>query len=213
MSEKKFLNAKLRTEDFGSAGSRRLLRKGEIPGVVYGKEQPVHVTVSAREFAAKRTGFGESTLITLKVDGEKDHDVFVKSFQEDLLKGIVRHIDFFEVTAGHAVRTNVRVELTGNPVGIRNGGVCEQLIHEIEIECLPSQLPEVITGDISALDVNESFRVNQLSIPEGIRIFIDPEETVASIKYVKEEAPAASDTADAATDAAAPAAADAAASK
>ena len=112
-----------------------------------------------------------------------------------------RHIDFCEVTAGQAVRTNVRIELTGNPVGTRNGGVLEQLIHEIEIECLPSQLPEVITGDISALDVNESFRVNQLAIPEGIRIFIDPEETVASIKYVKEEAPAASDeTADAAAD-------------
>ena len=203
MSEKKFLNAKLRTQDFGSAGSRRLLRNGEIPGVVYGKEDPIHVVVNAREFAAKRAGFGESTLITLKVSDEKDHDVFVKSFQEDLLKGIVRHIDFFEVTAGQAVRTNVRIELTGNPVGTRNGGVLEQLIHEIEIECLPSLLPEVITGDISALDVNESFRVNQLAIPEGIRIFIDPEETVASIKYVKEEAPAASDeTADAAADAA-----------
>ena len=212
MSEKKFLNAKLRTQDFGSAGSRRLLRNGEIPGVVYGKEQPIHVSVSAREFAAKRTGFGESTLITLKVADEKDHDVFVKSFQEDLLKGIVRHIDFFEVTAGQAVRTNVRVELTGNPIGTRNGGVLEQLIHEIEIECLPSQLPEVITGDISALDVNESFRVNQLALPEGIRIFIDPEETVASIKYVKEEAPAAADeSADAAADTAS--AADSSASK
>ncbi len=213
MSEKKVLNAKLRTEDFGSAGSRRLLRKGEIPGVVYGKDAPIHVIVNAREFAAKRSGFGESTLISLNVAGEKSHDVFVKSFQEDLLKGIVRHIDFFEVTAGQAVRTNVHIELTGNPIGVRNGGVCEQLIHEIEIECLPSQLPEVITGDISALDVNESFRVNQLSIPEGIRIFIDPEETVASIKYVKEDVPETAESTDAAAADGAAAGADTTASK
>lgn len=203
MGEKKFLGARLRTADFGSAGSRRLLRNGEIPGVVYGKDQPIHVIVNAREFAAKRSGFGESTLISLNVADEKSHDVFVKSYQEDLLKGVVQHIDFFEVTAGQAVRTNVRIELVGNPVGTRNGGVLEQLIHEVEVECLPSDLPETISGDISALDVNESFRVNQLAIPEGIRIFIDQEETVASIKYVKEEAPAASDeTADAAADAA-----------
>ena len=198
MSEKKVLSARLRTADFGSAGSRRLLRNGEIPGVVYGKEQPVHVVVNAREFAAKRSGFGESTLISLNVADEKSHDVFVKSFQEDLLKGIVQHIDFFEVTAGQAVRTNVRVELVGNPVGTRNGGVLEQLIHDVEVECLPSDLPETITGDISALDVNESFRVSQLNVPSGVRVLVDGEETVASIKYVKEEAPAAADEAAAA---------------
>ena len=109
MGEKKFLGARLRTADFGSAGSRRLLRNGEIPGVVYGKDQPIHVIVNAREFAAKRSGFGESTLISLNVADEKSHDVFVKSYQEDLLKGVVQHIDFFEVTAGQAVRTNVRI--------------------------------------------------------------------------------------------------------
>ena len=198
MSEKKVLSARLRTADFGSAGSRRLLRNGEIPGVVYGKEQPVHVVVNAREFAAKRSGFGESTLISLNVADEKSHDVFVKSFQENLLKGIVQHIDFFEVTAGQTVRTNVRVELVGNPVGTRNGGVLEQLIHDVEVECLPSDLPETITGDISALDVNESFRVSQLNVPSGVRVLVDGEETVASIKYVKEEAPAAADEAAAA---------------
>ena len=70
MGEKKFLGARLRTADFGSAGSRRLLRNGEIPGVVYGKDQPIHVIVNAREFAAKRSGFGESTLISLNVADE-----------------------------------------------------------------------------------------------------------------------------------------------
>ena len=173
-NEKKALSAKLRTADFGSAGSRRLLRGGEIPAVVYGKSEPMHVVVNAHEFMMKKSGFSESTLITLSVAGEKDHMVFVKSYQEDLLRGCVRHIDFFEVTAGHTVRTHVRIELEGNPVGCRQGGVLE------------------------------------LQVPAGIKIHEDPEATIASVKFVKEEAPAETAADEAAPEAAAADTADAA---
>ena len=198
--ENKNLSAKLRTSDFGSAGSRRLLRNGEIPGVIYGKGSNVHVIVNAREFNAKKSGFGESTLITLNVAGEGEHRVFVKSYQEDLLRNCIHHIDFFEVTAGHAVRTHVRVELEGTPQGCREGGVLDQVILELEIECLPKDLPEVIKADVSALQINDTLRVNMLSVPETIRILTPADETIASVKAVKEEAPA---TDAAATDAAA----------
>ncbi len=203
MSEKN-LSAKLRTADFGSAGARRLVRNGEIPGVIYGKGTNVHVIINAREFNAKKSGFGESTLISLNVAGEKEHRVFVKSYQEDLLKGVIRHIDFFEVTAGQAVRTHVRIELEGNPQGCREGGVLDQVIHEVEIECLPKNLPEVIKADVSALGLNEALRIDMLTVPEGVKILDDPDATIASVKTVKEEAPAT-----AAEDAAAEPAADA----
>ena len=196
MSDKKQLSAKLRTADFGSAGSRRLLRNGEIPAVVYGKGEPLHVIVNAREFNAKRSAFSESTLITLDVAGDKAHQVFVKTFQEDLLRNCIHHIDFFEITAGHSVRTHVRVELQGTPVGCKAGGVLDQVIHEIEIECLPKDLPELFVADVSALDINEAFRVDMLQVPVGIKIHEDPEATIASVKAVKEEAaPAADDAA------------------
>lgn len=196
MSDKKQLSAKLRTADFGSAGSRRLLRNGEIPAVVYGKGEPLHVIVNAREFNAKRSAFSESTLITLDVAGDKAHQVFVKTFQEDLLRNCIHHIDFFEITAGHSVRTHVRVELQGTPVGCKAGGVLDQVIHEIEIECLPKDLPELFVADVSALDINEAFRVDMLQVPAGIKIHEDPEATIASVKAVKEEAaPAADDAA------------------
>ena len=204
-NEKKALSARLRTADFGSAGSRRLLRNGEIPAVVYGKSEPLHVIVNAHEFEMKKSGFSESTLITLSVEGDGDHMVFVKSYQEDLLRRCVHHIDFFEITAGHMVRTHVRVELDGNPVGCRAGGVLDQVIHELEIECLPKDLPEVIKADVSALDINESFRVDQLVIPAGIKVLADGDAAIASVKMVKEEAAAepAADDAAAATDTAA----------
>ena len=197
-NDKKALKARLRTADFGSAGSRRLLRNGEIPAVVYGKSEPLHVIVNAHEFEMKKSGFSESTLITLSVEGEKDHNVFVKTYQEDLLRRCIHHIDFFEITAGHTVRTHVRVELDGNPVGCRAGGVLDQVIHELEIECLPKDLPEVIKADVSALDINEAFRVDQLQVPAGIRILEDAEATIASVRMVKEEAaPVVEEAADA----------------
>ncbi len=206
--EKKALSAKLRTSDFGSAGSRRLLRNGEIPAVVYGKSAPLHVIVNAHEFEMKKSGFSESTLITLNVEGEGNHNVFVKTYQEDLLRRCIHHIDFFEITAGHTVRTHVRIELEGNPVGCRQGGVLDQVIHEVEIECLPKDLPEVIKADVSALEINETFRIENLQLPEGVRIFEEKDATIASVRMVKEEAPAADETAadDAATADAAPAA-------
>ena len=196
MSDSKTLNARLRTGDFGSAGSRRLLRNGEIPAVVYGKSEPLHVIVNAHEFEMKRSGFSESTLITLHVDGEKDHSVFVKSYQENLLLRCIHHIDFYEITAGHTVRTHVRVELEGNPVGVRAGGVLDQVIHELEIECLPKDLPEVIKVDVSALDINEGLRVDQIQIPAGVKVHEDAEATIATVRTVKEEAaPAPADDA------------------
>ena len=208
MSEMITLSAKTRTADFGSAGSRRLLRAGYIPAVIYGKQAPAHCAVVAKEFLMKKHHFTGSTIITLDVEGQK-HMVFVKTFQENLLKGIVNHIDFYEVTAGEKVRTHVGIELVGNPVGVRNGGVLEQVLHEIDIECLPKDLPSELKVDVSALQMNESLRVADLQIPAGVKVHTPGDETVATVKPVKveveAEAPAATDdaTADATAGAAA----------
>lgn len=200
----KSLKATVRKGDFGSAGSRRLVRSGSIPAVIYGKQEPLHVVLNAKEFMLKKHTFSESTLISLDVDGT-EHTVFVKTYQENLLKGIVNHVDFYEITYGVAVRTRVRVELTGTPYGCKAGGVLDQVIHELEIEALPRKLPSAITADVTNLQINDSLRVDQLDIPEGVKVLSDLTATVATVKAVKEEAaPAAAEATDAA--AAAPAA-------
>ncbi len=192
MSEMITLSAKTRTADFGSAGSRRLLRAGYIPAVIYGKQAPAHCAVVAKEFLMKKHHFTGSTIITLDVEGQK-HMVFVKTFQENLLKGIVNHIDFYEVTAGEKVRTHVGIELVGNPVGVRNGGVLEQVLHEIDVECLPKDLPSIIQVDVSALDINDAVRVAQIVVADGVKIHTPEDETVATVKAVKVEEPAPAD--------------------
>ena len=135
MAKEKTLSAELRTSDFGSAGSRRVVRSGRIPAVIYGKKgvAPVYVTLDAREFNMKKNTFTETTLITLKINGEEDKNVFVKDVQENLLKNCIQHVDLFEVTFGQLLRTKVSVVLEGSPVGVKNGGVLEQVTHEIEI--------------------------------------------------------------------------------
>ena len=189
MATEKVLSAKLRTEDFGSSGSRRVVRSGRIPAVIYGKKgvDPVYVTLDAKEFRMKQGTFTETTLITLKLEGGEDKNVFVKDVQENLLKNCIQHVDLFEVTFGQLLRTKIRIELEGTATGVRDGGVLEQVTHEVEIECFPRNLPEKLVADISALGVNETFRVSDLVVPETIKILEDPDTTIASVKMVKED--------------------------
>ncbi len=199
MAKEKTLSAKLRTEDFGSAGSRRVVRSGRIPAVIYGKKDvaPVYVTLDAKEFNMKKNTFTETTLITLKLDGQDDKNVFVKEVQENLLKNCIQHVDLFEVTFGQLLRTKIRVELEGTPTGVRDGGVLEQVTHEIEIECFPRNLPEKLVADVSGVGINEAFRVSNLVVPETIKVLEDKDVTIASVKMVKEEVEAPSTDANA----------------
>ncbi|MDC7245948.1 MAG: 50S ribosomal protein L25 [Sphaerochaetaceae bacterium] len=174
-----------RTEDFGSAGSRRLLAQGRLPAVIYGKNQNEHVTIDAKEFQNKMKHFSESTLLTIKV-GRKNHSVLMKDFQEDVMLGKILHVDFFEVTKGETLRTNVPVVLVGNPAGAKFGGVLDQVTHELEVECLPKDLPRAIEVDVTELELNESIHTGSVVLPKGVKFVHSEDLTIASVKGVKE---------------------------
>lgn len=182
----KTLSAELRTEDFGSAGSRRVVRSGRIPAVIYGKDAPKHIMIDAHEFRLKRRHFTDTTLLSV-VLGKKKHECLVKDVQEDLLNNIINHVDFYEVTSGQLLRTHVNIELVGNPVGARDGGVLEHILFEVEIEAVPANLPEVIRVDVSALGLNEVLTVNDVVWPEGVKPLVEAETAVATVKSIKEE--------------------------
>lgn len=175
-----------RKEDFGSAGSRRVVASGRIPAVIYGKNEPKHITLDALEFQNKMRYFSESTLLEVKV-GRKKHTVLMKAFQENILQGLILHVDFFEVTAGETLRTRVPIVLHGNPEGAKHGGVLEQVSFEVEVESLPKDLPQNISVDVSSLDLNESIQVENLEVPEGVKILTHADVTIASVKSVREE--------------------------
>jgi len=187
MSEKRSLTAERRTTDFGSAGARRLLRNKRIPAVIYGKKKnPIHLSLDAREFNNKMRYFSETALLKITI-GKTKYECLMKDYQENLMYGEIKHVDFYEVTRGQALRAMVALTLVGHPVGTRVGGVLEQVMHEVEIECLPKDLPDAIHADVSHLGLNEVLHLSEVVFPSTVKVLEDLNRTVASVKTIKEE--------------------------
>jgi len=203
------LQAKNR-QKYGSAESRRLRKSGRIPAVIYGRSgKSVSIDLDSAEFVKSTKGISESTIVKVDVEN-KSYDAFVKDTQRNIIDGNILHIDFYEVESGVALRTKVSIIFSGTPVGVREGGMLETPMHEIEIECLPKDLPERIEIDISSLKANHSLHVRDIPLASGIRLLSNPDLVVALVKFAKAEAaaPVAEAAAAAAPTTAAPAAGD-----
>ena len=183
--EQKTLKAHLR-KAFGSADSRRQRRNGRIPAVIYGHSEPKGLTIDAHEFNTKFMTISESTIINLQVDGES-HDVLIRDYQEDTISGAITHVDFYEIERGKALRTNVSLHLTGAAVGVREGGILESFVHELEVECLPKDLPESIDVDITALEIGHSIHVRDIAAPPGVQILNSPDHVICAIAHKRVE--------------------------
>lgn len=183
--------AALARPETGKGAVGRLRRQGRIPAVIYGStKEAIAITVDEKEYLGLHHSLTESTLVTIKLDG-KDHTVFVKDAQGDILTGKILHVDFYEVEKGKNVRTHVVIRISGNPEGVRAGGVLENPTHMIEVECDPTILPEHLDVDVSKLNVNQSIHVKDLNLDPNIRVISSPDTVVALVKFAKEEAAAA----------------------
>lgn len=179
-------------DEAGSSAARRIRRNGRIPGVIYGRTgQSRPIDLDALEFVNGVKNITETTIVTVEIDGES-HDAFVKNTQRNIRDGNVLHVDFYEVESGVILRAKVSVQVHGNPVGVRDGGTLEVPIHDVEVACLPKDLPERITVDVSGLKVNQSIHVRDLALGEGVRTITGGDQVVAVVKFAKAETPAAS---------------------
>jgi large subunit ribosomal protein L25 len=169
--------------------------------VLYGRGGvSVTIDLDGHEFSSQVRNISESTIVKVEVEG-KTYEAFVKDTQRSIVEGSILHVDFYEVESGVALRARVSLRLIGNPAGVREGGVLESPLHEVEVECLPKDLPERIDVDISELKVNQSIHVRDLKLGEGVRLVSNEDQVIALVKYAREE------TAAAAPEEAAPAAA------
>ena len=181
--EQKTLSATMRKELKKSA-SGRLRRAGKIPAVMYGHSGSSPVVVDATEFQRKFKRISENTIIDLQIDG-KGFDVLVKDYEEDILSGRIIHIDFFEIEQGKLLRTNVPIHLEGASVGVREGGILEHLMHDIEVECLPQDIPEGLTVVITDLDVGSSIHVSDITPPENVKFLASDDQVIALVAAAK----------------------------
>jgi len=166
--------------------NRQLRREGKIPAVIYGKADSQGIIIDEHEFNAKFPVISESRIINLKGDSGA-HDVLIKDYQENIITGRVQHIDFYEIERGKILRTNAPVHLKGSSIGVMEGGVLDTLIHELEVECLPKDLPEEILVDISALNVGDSIHIRDIEPPEGVRIVTPQEQVLCIVEHRRAE--------------------------
>ncbi|MDR1446061.1 MAG: 50S ribosomal protein L25 [Treponema sp.] len=182
----------------GSAEARRIRRSGRIPGILYGRAgNSIALDLDALEFSNGIKNISESTIVKVDIEG-KSHDAFVKDTQRNITDGKILHVDFYEVEQDTLLRARVSVHLNGTPIGVRNGGILESPLHEIEVECFPRDLPERIVVDISGLDANQSIHVRDIPLNEGVKLISAGDQVVALVKFAKAEeaaAPAAEDAA------------------
>jgi len=160
--------------EFGSRGSRRLRREGQVPGVVYGGGKDARpFQVAEREVRAVLAG-GQA-LFDLELEGSKAVPVVVKDQQRHPTRGSLQHIDLQEVKLNVAIQAEVAVELEGADTapGVKAGGVLEHVTREITVEALPTEIPERIVADVSAMEINDTFQLSALTPPEGVTFVAD----------------------------------------
>ena len=187
----------------GKNVNRRLRTRGLIPGVLYGAaKKPVPVAVSPKEIGSiLRSKTGENTLFDLELDGSR-RKVILKEFQLEPLKGSLLHADFYEVALDKTLQVDVHVELLGTPVGVKvQGGIVDWVTRELQVECLPVDIPEKISVDISHLEMGKHVRVAEIKAPDKVTILTDPDVVIAHVVALRAEeevAPAAAEAAPAA---------------
>ena len=170
----------------GSAESRRLRRQGVIPGILYGRERPVAISIPERDLrAALTTAGGLNAVLDVVVDdaGAKVHPSVLKEFQRDLVRGVITHVDLQEVRLDQPISATVPLALVGEAVGVKEGGVLSQVTIEVNVEALPMEVPEHLDLDISALGIGDSVRLDALQVPEGVRLLDDPDTVLANVTH------------------------------
>jgi large subunit ribosomal protein L25 len=163
----------------GSRAARRLRRGGRVPGVVYGGGgDPLSFEVDARELRLALAASG--AVLDLVVDGATPTPVVLKDAQRDPVRGHTLHVDLLRVRLDRPIQAAVPVELTGSEEapGVKDGGVLEQVTRELNVEALPTAIPESIVHDVSAMEINDTLMLAALAAPPGVTLLDDPDETV-----------------------------------
>jgi large subunit ribosomal protein L25 len=187
------VSAEKRTEK-GKNVNRRLRVAGRIPGVLYGgAKEPVPVAVSPKDISAVlRSAAGENTLFELDLGGSR-RKVILKEYQIEPVKGRLLHADFYEVALDKALEVKVHVEVSGTPVGVKvQGGILDFVTRELEIECLPTDIPEKIVVDVSELEMGKHIRVSDLKLSDKLTMLTDPDVVIVHVVAPRaEEVPVA----------------------
>ena len=175
------LEAEKRDES-GKGAARKLRARGRVPAVLYGHGVgPVSVSVGAKDlYRVLHGSAGTNVLVNLTVDGA-EHLALPREIQRDHVRGRYVHVDFLAVRRDEKVTVSVPVRVVGESPGVKVGGVVEHHLWELQVECLPGDVPDGIDADVSELQVGDSLRVSDIVAPEGVTVLTPLEESLLSV--------------------------------
>jgi large subunit ribosomal protein L25 len=179
----------LRRHRSGKGVARKIRAQGMIPAVLYGSGENIPLTLQPRELLKILTS-GENTIFRLEIDGELggDRQAIVRDLQRDPLKETLLHADLYRISMDVEITVSVPIVLQGMSRELSDiGGMINQLLHEIEIQCLPSLIPHELTIDVAHLGIGEVLHVRDLPVPQGIQVLAASDEVVASVSVRGEE--------------------------
>jgi large subunit ribosomal protein L25 len=164
----------------GSRPAGRLRRAGRVPAVIYGLGgDTIPVTVPSRE-VTHILSHGANTLIRLRLAGD-DQLTLARQVQRHPTRGDLTHLDFIRVRTDVAVSAEVALHLIGEPEGVRNGGLLEQLVFGLPIEAMPQDIPGSIDVEVAHLDIGDQFRLDEITLPAGVTATIEPDALIAQV--------------------------------
>jgi large subunit ribosomal protein L25 len=179
------MNGKLQAEkrETTTRGELRKVRMaGKVPGVIYGKdiESPTPISVEAKQLQALLRASPHAVL-EMEIEGLGTQPVMLTDVQRDTISREVLHIDFHKINMNESVKAPVRIEVTGTSSGEKEGGMMQLILHEVEVECLPKNLPDTIAVDVANMQVGDNLTVGDLRLPEGVRTIMDPNTVVLAV--------------------------------
>ncbi len=176
----------LRTKT-GKGVARQLRRNGFVPGIVYGNNDNLLISLNSKDLSSLLRKSGANIILHLKIEKNKDRIVVFKEIQKDVITRDLLHIDLMEISMNKKLRLSAPIEETGTAIGIKTGGILTRLLREIKIECLPADIPQSIKIDITHLEVGQNLHVSEIKVPSGITILDNPDDTVFAVNLPEAE--------------------------
>ena len=174
-----------RRDDTGRSAARKLKARGVVPAIIYGaKQKPQPLQVSVRDINAMLShASGENILVELEIAGEKANRMaLVQEVQHSPVGGDVLHVDFHAISMDQKIHADIPLEALGVPTGVKNfGGLLEQNLRTLSIECLPRDLPDRLTVDVSALNIGDAIHVRDIQLPSGVTAKVQLDLTAFSV--------------------------------
>lgn len=188
MKQRIELNVEARTS--GRKNSRGLRNNSMVPGIIYGSVENANISVHVNDILKYNSRAYENALLNLKSSDSKINGkvALIKSVQVNPLSRRPEHVDFFALDMSKTVRVSIEISVEGKAIGLAEGGLLNIVTRQVEIECLPTAIPESIKVDVSNLGVGDSIHASDLTIPDGVKLISRPELTIAAVVIQEEEA-------------------------